>query len=254
MPRPPEPRPQRVESVASGPGAPTGCEPLRCDQVQTLLDAWPDGETSPAELAAVERHAGACPACAEEVELARRLARDLKGLPPIPCPPAVTQAVLARAEAEAREASHRRPLPGGRPLLEDPARARRLRRLLGRWNSPAGPGEVEARSRRSARETIRLRLWPTGIGGLRSWLRPALAGAFVAALAAGALLLTHRPAPPRPSPAEVAQAELEIKLAFAYLGRVGREAGMRVRDEVVAGVILPTRRALVPEAAARPTL
>lgn len=46
------------------------------------------------------------------------------------------------------------------------------------------------------------------------------------------------------SAAELAEAEREVKLAFAYIGRVGRQAGDRMTAEVLDQVVQPTRRAL----------
>jgi anti-sigma factor RsiW len=193
--------------------------PPDCERALARLDAWADGELGPAALAGLERHAAACPACAEELELARELARELPRLPRHNCPPAVCRAVLATAAAEARARVREARGQGSRPVR--PAR---------RWLS-----------------------WPPGSRARRLSLRPILAGALVAVLAAGgALLWPRRPAPARPSASELARAELELKLAFAYLGRVGREAGVRVRDEMVANVLAPTERALGAPDAARP--
>lgn len=79
--------------------------------------------------------------------------------------------------------------------------------------------------------------------------RPALAAALLAAVLAGALYFAPGPGPGRPagvemSPRELARTEAEVKLAFAYLSRIGLEAGDTMRREMVDNVILPTRRAL----------
>lgn len=192
-----------------------------CREVQALLDAWPDGELSPAELALLERHAADCPTCGDDLEAARKLAETFRALPALTCPPAVTGAVLGEAEAEARRADGRRTETGGAGA----AGRRWPWRLFG----------VHPPARRHGSRPV----WSRPV-----WSRPVWAAALVAALAAaGALLLPSRPVP-APSAQEVARAEVEMKLAFAYLSRVGRDAGVRVRDEVVASVIAPTRRAV----------
>jgi anti-sigma factor RsiW len=212
-----------------------------CEEVLALLDAWPDGELSAEEAGRIERHAALCPACAEEVALARRLSEELRGLPPLVCPPEVTRRVLAVAAAQAR-ASGEDAAAAAATSPSGGAPGRSLWSLLfGRLTHRGAPPGTGSAPRRP----------PSDLRG--SWLRPALAGALVATLTgAGALVLTRRPPEPRPSAEELARAEIEIKLAFAYLGRVGREAGVRVRDEVMANVIAPTQRAIAGGEAARP--
>lgn len=75
---------------------------------------------------------------------------------------------------------------------------------------------------------------------------PVLAGALALLLAAG--LTLHRTLErPSYSPEEVARAEQELKVALAYLGRVGSTAGEVVKKQVVTSVIAPTRRAFSSE-------
>lgn len=99
--------------------------------------------------------------------------------------------------------------------------------------------EVAAARRRRLNERLRALLAP-------AW-KPALAATLLAAVLATALFFvpgSGRRAGLDMSPQEVARTEAEVKLAFAYLSRIGLEAGDTVRREMVNNVILPTRRAL----------
>lgn len=186
-------------------------EPHTCSRFQELIERFVDGELTAAEADFVRAHAAACPACREELARAREVVRELRRLPPLSCPPQVTAAVLARAAAEAGE------------------------------ERPAAPRSHQT-SRRGGGWWRRLSAAPAW----RPLWGPALAAAAAAAFLASALLLPH----PAPSPAgtmsaaELAETEQEIKLAFAYIGRVGRQAGDRVSDEMVDQVLTPTRRAM----------
>lgn len=191
-------------------------EPRTCSQFQELVESFVDGESAAAEADFVRVHAAACATCREELARARELVRELRRLPPLSCPPRVTAAVLARAAAEVGE---------GGPA---PAAARRIpHRFGGGWR--------------------RLSAAP-------AW-GPALAAAAAAAFLSAALLIPRPATSPTPAmtAAELAEAQQEIKLAFAYIGRVGRQAGGRVADEMVDQVLAPTRQAfgLPPEGRAR---
>jgi hypothetical protein len=85
------------------------------------------------------------------------------------------------------------------------------------------------------------------------WWRPALAAALVAAAIGSTFWLSRSTSSPigmhaaqevELTPEELARATVEVKLALAYLTQVGREAGVAVRDEMVANVVAPTHRAL----------
>ncbi|RMH16663.1 MAG: hypothetical protein D6696_17675 [Acidobacteria bacterium] len=155
--------------------------PAACAAIDELLEPYVDGELNAAARARIDRHLASCPACAEQLELARRVGAGLRALPPQSCPPRVTRAVLAQAERAAQSGGF-------------------WRRLL-----PAPPPR---------------------------W-RPALALLLLAALSFA--VLRRPPATPPPVPAaDVAQAEEEVKLALAYLGRIGAQAGTAVRKEVFA--------------------
>lgn len=70
-----------------------------CAALAEALDPYLDGELSPAETAAVEAHAAACPACAAELVLAGRTLAALRATPAEACPNSVFAAALARIEA-----------------------------------------------------------------------------------------------------------------------------------------------------------
>ena len=80
------------------------CRPS-CDEVRDRIDDLLDGlEPAPA----LASHLEDCPACAQELALARRLQEALaEGLPPLACPDEVSEAVLALAQREAASAGRR---------------------------------------------------------------------------------------------------------------------------------------------------
>ena len=172
-----------------------------CAVFEKRLDAFLDQTLDGAELDAFEAHAARCATCAEELEHARHVVEELCRLPAMSCPPAVSRAVLAHAEAH----------PGWRV---------RLRRALG----------------------LETPLW-----------RPAFALLLVAALSVGVYRLSLPPDPAAGvTPQEIARAEAELKLAFAYLGEISREAGTTFGHEVGNRVVVPVGQnlagAMLPEA------
>jgi anti-sigma factor RsiW len=78
----------------------------------------------------------------------------------------------------------------------------------------------------------------------RRWRPAAIRVALAAAVAAllAAVLLMRAPAPVSPPSAQVARATEQARFALAYVGRVGRHAGLALRDEVLE------RRVLLPAA------
>jgi len=71
----------------------------RCSWVRERIDSWLDGAEgglTAAEARLIESHAGGCPACAAEIELARRCRETLAGLPSF-SPPAHVVNAAARA-------------------------------------------------------------------------------------------------------------------------------------------------------------
>ena len=71
-----------------------------CAAVLPLLEAYLDGELSPAAAAPVRDHLASCPACAAELRLATAIRDGLRSLPDLDAPPTV----LMRARQEAGRA------------------------------------------------------------------------------------------------------------------------------------------------------
>jgi anti-sigma factor RsiW len=67
--------------------------------MQERVDAYLDGDLSPAESAAANLHLGRCPVCAEELQLARQVAGSLRALPAMTCPDSIPEAVRERIGA-----------------------------------------------------------------------------------------------------------------------------------------------------------
>ena len=70
-----------------------------CAWMQERIDAYLDGELSPAESAAANLHLARCPVCAEELQLARQVAGSLRSLPAVRCPDSIPEAVRTRIAA-----------------------------------------------------------------------------------------------------------------------------------------------------------
>ncbi|MCP4655870.1 MAG: hypothetical protein GY856_10680 [bacterium] len=100
--------------------------------------------------------------------------------------------------------------------------------------------------------------FPTWRRRLASWLapprlwQPALALLLAAALGIGFWYSTIR-GPARQQAAEVARAEAEVKLALAYLGRIGQRTGTAVGGEVLEDrVVAPIARSITDAMLMRP--
>ncbi len=192
---------------------PRRLEALPCTAVLEQLEAHVDGELAAAEAAAVEAHLEGCPACAAEHALAVDLQRELRALPELDTP----RSVLLELSREAERARFRRP-----------ARSRR-RPAMFRWPSF---GAV-------------FRWPPFGVTPARA------ATALFAAMVIGGGLLWDRgvpapaEAPPAADPAAVARATEEARYALAYLTRVNRRAGLKLRDDLfVKRIARPSARSL----------
>lgn len=170
---------------------------LACAECEPLIEAYLDGELAAAETAGLESHLAHCAACTGELALARRVRDELRELPLVACPPAVSRAALHYAAAHP-------------PLGE------RLRRF---WS--------------------RRRVW-----------QPAFVMVLVAALGvayyrlAGPAVAPPPAPPPAYSSAEIARAEVELKLAFAYLGEIGDKARDSFGTEVEQRVVVPLSRSI----------
>ncbi|MFQ5511204.1 MAG: anti-sigma factor family protein [Candidatus Krumholzibacteriia bacterium] len=125
------------------------------------------------------------------------------------------------------------------------ARARRVLHELHELPDLYCPDEVVETSMAGLEETPHRAVR----GLLRRWfggaLRPALASAFVVLVAASAFYVANRVRQPALSPEEVASAEAELKWTLAYIGDVGRRAGMIAAGEAFeAGMVVPVQRAV----------
>lgn len=70
-----------------------------CEWVQERIDAYLDGDLSPAETAIADLHLTRCAACADELQLARQVAGSLRALPAQICPDSIPEAVRERIGA-----------------------------------------------------------------------------------------------------------------------------------------------------------
>jgi ferric-dicitrate binding protein FerR (iron transport regulator) len=68
-----------------------------------------------------------------------------------------------------------------------------------------------------------------------AWLQPRWAGAMAMALLV-AVVAINQLGPKQPSEAEIAQAEQDLKIALAYLGKVGRRTGLEIESNVSDGM------------------
>lgn len=119
---------------------------LNCFGVEPRLEAYVDEDLPPSERAALERHLEGCPACTDEFHLAQRIRGELRELPEMSCPPAVTRAVFNHAESHPPLAERLARFWGARRVWQ-PAFALLVVTALGvgywRLAGPlAGPGDV----------------------------------------------------------------------------------------------------------------
>lgn len=71
-----------------------------CRQVQDLLEAFLDDTLSGDEKKRVESHVHICTECQNELQIAEQVTQVLRTLPAKPCPPHVSDAVIASAQEE----------------------------------------------------------------------------------------------------------------------------------------------------------
>ncbi len=182
-------------------------ETLPCTAVLEQLEAHVDGDLAAAETAVFETHLESCPACAAEHALAVAVRRELRALPELDAPSGVLQEVFREAERSASFA----PLRGD--AFRGPSVFRRpLSRV--RWTRAAAA------------------LFAAAVIGAGVWW--------------GSLSPTSLEDPlASADPAVVAQATEEARYALAYLTRVHRRAGLKLRDDLFADrVARPSARGL----------
>ncbi|MFH2053413.1 MAG: anti-sigma factor [bacterium] len=82
---------------------------MRCERIETLLDAYVDRETSAEETAALETHLQECPACRRELESRRELRRLFSGRPQVTAPAGLQDRIVAAvSESEDGDRTERR--------------------------------------------------------------------------------------------------------------------------------------------------
>ncbi|MGD9548387.1 MAG: anti-sigma factor [Candidatus Krumholzibacteriia bacterium] len=82
---------------------------MRCERIETLLDAYVDHETSAGETAALETHLQECPTCRRELESRRELRRLFSGRRKVAAPTGLQDRIVAAvAEGEDGDRTERR--------------------------------------------------------------------------------------------------------------------------------------------------
>jgi anti-sigma factor (TIGR02949 family) len=79
-------------------------EKFVCADAFDEIEAYLDGDLTADAAAALERHLDSCPQCTEELAWARRVRRELRALPPLACPPEVTERVMAEVHSDGEAA------------------------------------------------------------------------------------------------------------------------------------------------------
>ena len=72
---------------------------MNCQECQATLSLYLEGELSPQEREAVEKHLSGCSTCSAEVEGIRQMVSQLKALPKPPVPPGFRQSVWEKVDA-----------------------------------------------------------------------------------------------------------------------------------------------------------
>lgn len=70
---------------------------IDCAWVEERIDPYLDGDLGSSELTVLADHLGGCTRCRQEVDVAARVAGELRELPEVRCPDAVVDVVVKRA-------------------------------------------------------------------------------------------------------------------------------------------------------------
>ena len=89
-----------------------------CEWVRVRIEAWLDGELDRPEADRFERHAGGCPDCDAEIELARSVSATLRSLPAVKCPGGLVERAAAVAAGRTRPTLRERVAGWFEPHLE----------------------------------------------------------------------------------------------------------------------------------------
>ncbi len=92
-----------------------------CGWIGERLEAYLDGELTPEETSLIDTHLNDCRDCAQDLEMAQRVARSLHSLPAMTCPDEVVDAVRRKTQ---------------------PASSTWLQRWLDSWRRPAFVGAM----------------------------------------------------------------------------------------------------------------
>ena len=178
----------------------------KCAWFRDRVDLYIDGDLAGEELERFEAHIDGCAACRGELELARQVVDGLRSLPGLACPDSVLDEAAGRID------------------VKQPAAGRN-----------------------------RLREWLAGVRILT--LRPALAAMTLVVVVAAVYMVSHEglmlPDDPdstqqltavEMTPQEVEAARQDVALAFAYVSKYSRKAGVIVKNDVIDERVVPTVR------------
>lgn len=180
----------------------------RCCWTRERIEAYVDGELGGAELAEFERHVDDCESCRSELSLARAVVEELRSLPELKCPDGVVEKAAERIGVDS---------------------ASGVRSWTERFRETFGPRF--------------------------SWVpKPAMAAMLLVIVAATVFVLTQRDhsrfdktaTNVAPTEKELELAEVEVKLAFAYIGRYSQRTSEIIKHDVIADrVVKPLEKAVV---------
>ena len=192
-------------------------EAMTCDEIQERLEAFVDGELEAGTAAAIEAHLAGCEACAAEHSLTEAVRRELRALPELDAPPAVLGRVLSEAGRDRFRPAETRPTRSGRPAWAAWAAAAFTAVVLGAAML-LGPSRQPS---------------PPDVG-------PAPDASLADAMSADAM----SPDAVAADPEAVARATEEARFALAYVARISRRTGLKLRDDLHDHVTIPTVRSL----------
>jgi anti-sigma factor (TIGR02949 family) len=79
---------------------------MHCNEIETRLDAYIDGEMPAEEITALEIHLNECSACRRELKARRKLRRLFSGQPRVTAPPGLLERIVAAAGEEGDRTEH----------------------------------------------------------------------------------------------------------------------------------------------------
>jgi hypothetical protein len=194
-------------------------DPGACERVDERLEAWVDDDLDATERTLVERHLEACEHCRRQSELAIALRNELRELPRWDAAAETLERVIRAASVEPAGRAGRR--PGWTRLPWSVSRRRAA--AIGLLAAAALAVALLPPGRRAADGS---RQMPPGAAA-QAARDPSVA--VPPPLGPGTPALTREEI----DPVEVRRAAGEARLAFAYLSRASRRAGLELRDELI---------------------